>query len=204
MDRGPLRELRLGPSRPRPRIRGRACARRERQIPRGALPRLRQHGRLSRPRVAADVDAQHRQERGQRLSHSADRSVDQGDVHQHGAGVGLSRCRPSRGQLLHGAADRSRGRRDEHRPALAAQAQPDQAERNPLLGFLRHEVRQRRFPGGVRARRRSRGRRRASSSASASRRNAASCAGSASAVIWRSRPRRTRKWAASASNRTAT
>ena len=40
MDRGPLRELRLGPSRPRPRIRRRACARREGQIPRGALPRL--------------------------------------------------------------------------------------------------------------------------------------------------------------------
>jgi hypothetical protein len=94
MDRGPLRELRLGPSRPRPRIRRRACARREGQVPRRALPRLRQHRRLSRARVAADVDAEHRQERRQRLSHSADRSVDQGDVHQHGAGLGLSRRRP--------------------------------------------------------------------------------------------------------------
>ena len=38
--------------------------------------------------------------------HAADRGRHQGDVHQHGAGLGLSRRRPPRGQLLHGAADR--------------------------------------------------------------------------------------------------
>ena len=83
---------------------------------------------------------------------AAGRSLDQGGVHQHGAGVGLSRRRPPRRQLLHGAADRSRRRRDGHRPPLAAQAQPHQGERNPLQGLVRHAVRLRRFPGGVRAR----------------------------------------------------
>ena len=156
MDRRPLRELRLGPSRPRPRIRRRARARREGQVPRRALHRLRQHRRLSRPGLAADVDPQHREERGQRLQDAADRGRHQGDVHQLGAGLGLSRRRPPRGQLLHGAADRPRRRRDGHRPARAAPAQPDQAERDPLQGLVRHAVRQRRFPGAVRARGRDR------------------------------------------------
>ena len=49
-------------------------------------------------------------------------------VHQHDAGLGLSRRRPPRGQLLHGAADRPRRRRDGHRPLRAAPPQPDQAE----------------------------------------------------------------------------
>ena len=55
-------------------------------------------------------------------------------LHQHGAGLGLSRRRPARGQLLHGAADRPRRRGDGHRPPGAAQAQPDQGERDPLQG----------------------------------------------------------------------
>ena len=64
--------------------------------PRGALHRLWQHRRLSRSGVAADVDAEHREERGQRLQNPADRGVHQGDVHQHGAGLGLSRRRAPR------------------------------------------------------------------------------------------------------------
>ena len=87
---------------------------------------------------------------------AADRGRHQGDVHQLGDGLGLSRRRPPRRQLLHGAADRPRRRGDGHRPARAAPAQPDQAERDPLQGLLRHAVRQRRFPRAVRARDRDR------------------------------------------------
>ena len=52
------------------------------------------------------LDAQRRQERAERLPHAADRGLDQVRVHQHHAGLRLSRRRPARGQLLHGAADR--------------------------------------------------------------------------------------------------
>ena len=99
---------------------------------------------------------EHREERGQRLQNPADRGVNQGHLHQHGAGVGLSRRGPSRGQLLHGAADRPRRGRDEDRPLPAAQAQPDPQERDSLQGLVRHAVRLRRFPGAVRARGRDR------------------------------------------------
>ena len=156
VDRRPLRELHVRPSRPRPRIRRRACARREGQVPRRALHRLRQHRRVSRPGLAADVDPEHREERGQRLQTSADRSFHQGGVHQHDPGLGLSRRGAARGQLLHGAADRPRGGGNEHRPFRAAPAQPDQAEGNSLQGLVRHAVRQRRLSRRVRARRRNR------------------------------------------------
>ena len=60
------------------------------------------------------------------------------------------------------------------------------------------------FPALFDARDRDRRREGLQAAQARSRRSAASCAGSASAAIWKSPRRRTRKWAASASSRTAT
>ena len=77
-------------------------------------------------------------------------------------------------------------------------------KRDPVQGLVRHAVRQRRLPGGVRARASRSPTCKASSKRKREARSAASCAGSASAAISKSPRRRTRRWAASASSRTAT
>ena len=50
-----------------------------------AAHQLRQYGRLPRAGGADAVDAQHGQERAERLPHAADRGLDQVRVHQHHA-----------------------------------------------------------------------------------------------------------------------
>ena len=98
------------------------------------------HGRLSGQCRADALDPQRGQERAERLSHAADRGLDQVRVHQYQPRVGLSGRRPAGRQLLHGAADRHRRRRARHRPAGAAPAQPDQAAPYPLQSRLRHDL----------------------------------------------------------------
>ena len=134
----------------------------------------------------------------------ADRGLDQGRVHQHDAGLGLSRRRAPRGQLLHGAADRPRRGRDGHRPAGAAPPQPDQAGRYSLQGLVGHAIRQRGLSGRVRARGRDRRHQglQAAKARGEEARQAARALGSAATS--KSPRRRTRRWAASASSRMAT
>ena len=130
VDRRALRQLRLRQPRPQSRRRRRARARRRRQFPGGAADDLRQCRRVP---FAGRADAGHAQcgeERAGHVPHAADRSLDQGDVHQHLACLRLSRRRPARRQLLHGAADRCRRGRDGHRPHCAAQTQSDRAAAN--------------------------------------------------------------------------
>ena len=125
-------------------------------------------------------------------------------VHQHLAGLGLSRRRAARGQLLHGAADRHapppRWRSTASSCAAATTSSPREI---PYKAGVRRRLRQRRFRRRCSRRRSRPPTSRASASASARARSAASCAGSASAAIWKSPRRRTRRWAASSSRPTA-
>ena len=73
-------------------------------------------------------------------------------VHQYGADGPLSRRRPSGGKLPARARYRCCGRSDWHRRRGAAAAEFDRARQNPVHHGLRKYLRQRRLPGGVRAR----------------------------------------------------
>src|SRR5256885_17115288 len=62
----------------------------------------------------------------------------------------VSRCGGAGVELLHGAPNRRGGSREGHRSPRSEKAKPRAAERDPVEGGLRHDVRQRRLPGGVR------------------------------------------------------
>ena len=73
-------------------------------------------------------DEEHRQH----VPHAAARSCDQMRVHQHDAGVRLSRRRTARRRAQHGTHDGLRRRRTRHRPFRAAQAQFHQGARDAV------------------------------------------------------------------------
>ena len=140
VDRRALRQLCLRQPRPQSRRHRRTGARCRRQFPRRAPDQLRQCRRVP---VAGRADARHAQrgeERAGHVPHAADRSLDQGHVHQHLARLRLSRRRPARGQLLYGAPDRRRRRRDGHRSHGAAQAQSDRAARLAVQDRVRRHL----------------------------------------------------------------
>ena len=93
MDRRALRQLRVRPSWPRLRHDGRSRLRQRRPDPGRPPHRLRQSRRLLRQLRTAAADGQRDQEHRQHVPHAAARSGDQMRVHQHDAGLRLSRRR---------------------------------------------------------------------------------------------------------------
>ena len=121
----PCRRLRLGPAGPRPRDRGRARPRRDRQVPRLSRAYARQHGRLP-----LDVRPEHPDQplcaAARRRLHDPRHLLQrQGRLHQYGARRRLSRRRSPGGDLPRRAHGRCRGGRDGHRPGRASPPQHD-------------------------------------------------------------------------------
>ena len=145
VDRRALRQLHVRPSRPRSRYDGRSGLRPRRLDPGATAHRLRQSGRLLLGVRSAAADPQLGEEHRQHVPHAAARSRDPMRVHQHHAGVGLSRRRTAGRRVLHGTHDGLCRRPARHRPLRTAAAQFHQGARDAVQGGLGHGLRLRRF-----------------------------------------------------------
>ena len=197
------RQLPLRPARPGDDRRGRAGARRGRQFPCGARAQPRRHGRLSDRVRAGHARGQHAEEPAEPVPHADRRDLDPMRVHQHRADRPVSRRRAARGQLRHGAAGRRGGARDRPRSGGAAAAEPDSQQRDAIQAPHRGSN----TTAAISPRSSTPASSEADWAGFAARRDASArrdgCAGAASPAISRSPRRPARRWAASASSRTA-
>ncbi len=160
VDRRALRQLRVRPSWPRLRHDRRSGLRQRRFDPGDPAFRLRQSGRLLRGLRSAAADRQCDEEHRQHVPHAAARGRDPMRVHQHDAGVGLSRRRAAGRRLQHGAHDGFCRRPARHRPVRTAAAQFHQGARDAVQGGFGRDLRLRRFSRPVQGRARARRRQR--------------------------------------------
>ena len=147
MVREPAGELSHRHPRPRRAARGRAGARRARQVPRPAGADLCRARRLYLD-VRGDLrDREHEELPVERVCHSGDPYRREDGAHRCGAARPLSRRRAAGSDLSDRAPDRSGGARHEYRSRRAAPAQPDPRDRDALPDAERADLRQRRVCG---------------------------------------------------------